>query len=47
MKKLDITNIFLIHGEYYIAYQFEKTIDSNGMGDVFEGEFFKVRSLNN
>ncbi|NLB17558.1 MAG: hypothetical protein GX825_02200 [Syntrophomonadaceae bacterium] len=43
MRDLDITDIFVINGEYYRAYQFHKTITSDGMDEVIEGEFYKLK----
>lgn len=43
MQDLDITDIFVINNEYYRAFQFHKTITSNGMDEVIEGEFYKVK----
>lgn len=43
MKDLDITNIFVINSEFYRAYQFHKTVNSNGMDEVIEGEFYKLK----
>ncbi len=43
MQDLDITNIFVINGEYYRAYQFYKTINTEGMDEVIEGEFYKLK----
>lgn len=46
-KKLNITDIFVIHNNYYLAYQFVRDVNSDGMNELIEGEFFKIQSLTN
>jgi hypothetical protein len=43
LQDLDITDIFLINGEHYRAFQFNKKINIDGMEEVIEGEFFKLK----
>lgn len=43
MQDLDITDVFVINGEHYRAYQFHKNITSEGMDEVIEGEFYKLK----
>ncbi|MDD4592482.1 MAG: hypothetical protein PHG06_18940, partial [Parabacteroides sp.] len=43
LQDLDITDIFVINGEHYRAFQFNKKININGMEEVIEGEFFKLK----
>jgi len=43
IKDLDITDTFVINGEYYRAFQFNKKINIDGMEEVIEGEFFKLK----
>lgn len=43
LQDLDITDTFVINGEYYRAFQFNKQINIDGMEEVIEGEFFKLK----
>lgn len=43
IQDLDITDTFVINGEHYRAFQFNKKININGMEEVIEGEFFKLK----
>lgn len=43
LQELDITDTFVINGEHYRAFQFNKTVNSDGMEEVIEGEFFKLK----
>lgn len=43
LQDLDITDTFVINGEYYRAFQFNKKINIDGMEEVIEGEFFKLK----
>lgn len=43
MQELDITDVFVINGEHYRAFQFHKTVTSDGMDEVIEGEFYKLK----
>jgi len=43
LQGLNITDTFVINGEHYRAFQFHKVINSDGMEEIIEGEFFKLK----